>query len=475
MEYFIGLDLGTTAVKAVSLSADGTVLRECTKNVQFIEAAEPSAVEIDPDGYFQRIWEIIKNVTLDSYTLKGIAWAAASGNLLFLDQQCFPVSPIYSWLDTRPADGSISRELSALDSEWVYRTVGWPVSPQFPLGRLLWLNKHTPSLVNGSHRICMNNDYLGYLLTGKFLLDDSTATTFYLYDQEKKEPSEELLSITGVKTSQISPVRQTGTVLGELTPEAHALLGLRQDTPVKVVLGSFDHPSAARAAGLAEETQLMLSCGTSWVGCMILPNRSWGLENNMLIDPFTSSSGGSWFGMISLPGAGKLFDLKVRQFFSQILQESSPCFKTFDRLAVEADASQVPVLQFFDAPDEEDFTKLANTYTKESIARGILESVVFQFTALLESRGISTQQYREVLLVGGPTKSPIWPQIISDMFGKPLYIRFGQNAGAVGAAAAAAAGTGTSIVLSDHAEAAEPDAAVSRLVQNRYQEFLRRR
>ena len=472
MKYVIGLDLGSTAVKGVAITEAGEIMSVERETIEFGQGTRQSVYELPVDDYVQLLCSLLGKLIAKRHALASIAWVTAGGNLILLDKQGRALAPMMSWLDKRPLDGSIDQELAAIPASEVYRTVGWPLAPQFPLGRLLWIRKNHPELLHKARRVCMNNDYLGHYLTGIWALDDSTATTFYLYDQVKKTVSREQLALAGLHSEQISPLLPSGARLGPLTPEVCRRYSLDCGAAPEVVLGSFDHPGAARATGLRKLSQLMFSCGTSWVGCMVLPDRETGLERQLLLDPFTSSSGGSWFGMFSEAGLGRHFDSWVSEFLARFRPGSSLDLRLFDQLASRADGSGVPIVDPVQQPlDDALYAQLDGMYSSEAIARAVLEGVVFRFKLLMQTKGLSIDNVDEIFLVGGPTESSLWPQIIADCFERPVLIRFGQTAGAVGAALMAAGGIGMRLELQERTKTVTPDPARFDELRDRFAGF----
>jgi len=465
---FIGLDLGSTAMKAVLISESGEVLDSAGERIVFRESDQIAIREIDTDDYFNRIFKLLKRMSSQVEEVRAVSWVAASGNLLFLSPTGTPLTPLISWLDTSPLSSNLTAEDAGFTDEEIYTTVGWPFTLQFPFGRLFWLHQQRPDLFSEHNRVCMNNDYLGELLTGQWAVDASTATTFYMYDQQKIRKHLPFIKAVGLEPEQVPEIYPVGHRLGSVTQETAEATGLQTST--EIVLGSFDHPGAARALQLHASSQLMFSCGTSWVGCVILPDRETGLQKRMLIDPYESKNGGNWFGMFSLTSIGQFFDAWVIDFMKFTgFTEGNP-FKEFDALAIKCRKEDpVPVIDpIANSLTHNLFDKLCTTWEVSAIARGVLEGVVFRMKKLVIEKGIELNTLAEILLVGGPTESAVWPEIIADVFQKKVVIRFGKTAGAVGAAVIAARGIGYDLKPDCEAIEIVPNRLVSADLEARY-------
>jgi sugar (pentulose or hexulose) kinase len=482
-ERFIGLDLGSTAIKGVAVSGAGDVVSTASAAMERLPNADGATFEIDPEAFIQSIFALIARLSPDPAKTLAISWVAASGNILLLDGQDQPLAPMISWLDERPLDGSIETACAAVDAKALYESVGWPLSRQFPYCRLLWLRARYPQLLERCRRICTGNDWLGYRLTGSWAIDRSTATTMYVYDQAAGSKHAGRLAQLGLAPAMFSELRESGSFLGMVQPALRDLTGLGPDT--SAWLGSFDHPGAARALGIHTRDQLMLSCGTSWVGLVLLPDRARGIEAQLLIDPYESGSGGDWCGMFSLTSIGKRIDA----WFDAIFQAGmGMChelevpagggrdarFEILNRLAAQTDPlGDIPILDLGALrADVTSVTALLRAFGPGASFRGLMESAAFEFRRLLGARLPFVPEIRELAMVGGPANSPAWRQIVADALGRPLGVRFASHAGAVGAALMAARGAGHQLCMREPVITIVPDGKASHALDERYQRFV---
>lgn len=464
MKGFIGLDLGSTAVKGVAVTTSGNITAQVSHRIIFNTHESVHVKEIDPDYFITTVMNLITELSAYLDEVIAVSWVTASGNILFLDQHNTPLTPIMSWLDRQPVEAGFNIHDIPFDPDEVYKTVGWPFSVQFPLGRLLWLKNIKPSFLDQCSRICMHNEYLGFMLTGRFAVDRSTATTGFLANQKSMRYHAPFLKALGLDASQLSEIVPTATVLGTVSDRT-----LVQTETCKAVLGSFDHPGAARALGIHRNDQLMLSCGTSWVGFTVLENRSEGLKNHMLIDPYEIDTGGSWAGMFSLTGAGQCLDSWLAVFFrlygtSEVIDSNA--FARFDAMAADSytKSAHTPIIDMFHEDPEVTLLSLSSDYSKEAVALALLENIVFAFKHRMEEVHISLEDISEVYLVGGPSNSRIWTQIIADVLQCSISVSFGMIAGAVGAASMAAHAVNEDLTLVDpYKRIVYPDRVKSRL------------
>jgi len=272
-----------------------------------------------------------------------------------------------------------------------------------------------------------------FRLCGKWGMDYSTATTFFLQDQKKLEWNKDLIAELGMPETSLSQLMSSGTVLGSISKKASEQTSLSEDA--KVITGSFDHPSAARGAGVLASGDLLLSCGTSWVGFYPIENREKALSQNMLIDPFLSPGGGPWGGMFSLACIGE----NINEMLKQLIDApESERHKTFDALAAKAPpgANGLRI-----NPLKDKRLELMGA-CKEDACRAIMEGAAFCMREKIEELSSAGIKANNITMAGGPSQSPVWPQILADITGLELKLFNGQNAGAAGAAILAGIGTG---------------------------------
>ena len=422
--FFIGMDLGTTNLKAVVISTDGKILAKTTEPMSYNTGG--SRVEFDVDEFYGMVC-MLNRCLLDALPrgagIGGVCISSASGNTVLLDKNDRPLIPAISWLDTKQKT-EIEAVMGKLDPSEVYRLVGWPLGEMFPLAHLCWLKQTRSDLIEEAAKIGMSSDYVNLRLVGAWAMDHSTATTFFLRDQAAGKWHMPFLDKLGIDPVKLPRLLPTGTMIGSVTPAASAETSLPAGTPV--FLGSFDHPSAAVGAGITKEGQLLLSCGTSWVGFTPVRDRERILQANLLCDPFLEKEN-LWGGYFSLPNAAQRVDLYLDKFIPN--EPGRHCL--FDALSAKAEpgAGGLKLNVYDDPPDN------LNEYEKSQIARALMESVACLFTEKLKALEKYGINIKDITMAGGPSRSPIWSGIISDAIGMPVKVLpDGINAGALGAA-----------------------------------------
>jgi xylulokinase len=425
----IGLDLGTSAIKGVLTDCRGAVLAEAGADTQFIHPCD-GWVEVDPEQHYRHVCRVIRELASAAPgEVAALAMAAASGNTLLTDADGTPLTNIINWMDGR-AEKMPPAALAGLTAAEVRQVAGWPCVQSFPLAHLAWLRENRPAIFSRAGHCGMDTDWLLHRLTGQWRMDHSTATTFHLQEQTAGAFYTPFLRRLGIAPAQLSPLVRSGVAVGPLTAPALRDTGLSARTTV--VTGCFDHPAAARAVGVLAPGQLMLSCGTSWVGFAPHPDRQGILAAGLLCDPFLSASQGPWAGMFSVPYIGRTIDWYVDHVIAPGARDR---LRVFDEAAGQAAPGAGGLSIDLREPPR------ALAADRGNVSRAVMEGaarLIHEKIQDLRTRGF---RYDGAVMVGGPARSPVWPGIVADITGLAVTIG-GRSAGAQGAAILAGIGQG---------------------------------
>lgn len=432
METYLGLDLGTTGMKAVLMDADMNVRKHA-------QVASPMEIngdmrEFDADAFVNRVYGLIRNILEgeDAGCIRALSAASASGNTVFLDGGNAPLCKAISWTDRR-AQGKEELYLPGFDLAGVYEKTGWPYIGMFPLTHIAWMKKERRELFSRCKKICMSTEYLLFRLCGEWGIGTSDATPFYLQDQMKGTYCSEYLGYFGIDESYLPPIHPCKTPLGRVTLEAAAATGLKPGT--NVILGSFDHPSCARGMGVLQPGDLLLSCGTSWAGLLVSDNRERFIQAGLLIDPYLPEEG-LWACIFAMTQYGEKIDAAVHKFID-VSEARFEMLNTFAQKGMDKGKYAVCNLENSYACGKE-----WEGFSKEEIAYSIMKSSCAQAVHRikdLEKYGFIPGR---IFMAGGPAASGLWVQILADTAQTEIYCLHRQYGGAVGAAIMAAIGDG---------------------------------
>lgn len=406
MEYYIGVDSGTSAFKAVLLSHAGETIASAEVAVELLK--DGSKVEMSATAYRDAFFEAVRKVAAGhSEDVKAIAVSGAAGSTLYLDANGNP-SPIISWTDTR-TKGAKLPELEELTSDEIRQVTGWPCVDSFPLAHIAWLRENKPTELEKASWIGLCTDYLVYCLCGRHVMDLSTATTMHLVDQVQRKYHDDYIRRLGLRSDQLSELVTTGTIIAQILPETAKLCNVSPKT--MVIAGSFDHPAAARGCGVHHEGEMLLSCGTSWVAFFPVNSREWIVSHKLLCDPFESHLGGSYGAMFSIACLGQTVDCYVRKL---IAPEANEPYAVFNRFAEECGDTD-------DIIDMKAPLPANAPMPPKRLARAVMNGTAKLFADSVRKLEMP-HPITKVFLAGGPAKSSVWPDIIRKYTGFNLEV-----------------------------------------------------
>jgi len=425
--FLLGLDLGTTAIKGVVIDQNYNIIVEASKNTRLIEP-ENGWFETDPEGHYQDVCSIIKELAANTPgEITALSMAVASGNSLLTDVEGRPLSNIINWMDQRAAQNP-PQALANLSVTEVRQITGWPCVDSFPLAQFAWLQENQPELYQSAGRYCMNSDWLLFRFTGKWLMDYSTATTSHLQNQSTYTYHNQFLNLLNISENKLSKLVPSACFAGNLNAQALIDTGLSEST--QIITGSFDHPSAARALGVCQPGQLMLSCGTSWAGFFPENDRQKIIDLELLCNPFLAPNGGAWSAIFAVPYIGRAIDWYIENL---IAPSEKNKYEIFDELAAKANSGADGLkIDLRETPASIDASR-------ENISRAVMEGAAELLNEKIKILALNGIKFNSAVMVGGPSKSPIWPRIVEEITGISLTVG-SQHAGAKGAAIIAGIG-----------------------------------
>ncbi len=430
MPYLIGLDLGTSDLKAALIDGKGRMLADCSAPSRL--TVDGDRVEFDAEMHYADVCGLIRQLANQApEPVAALSMAAAAGNTLLADETGKPLTTVTSWLDNRGRPAERLPLLRGLDKKALWRLTGWPCLDFFPLAHLGRFAAEEPERYRRAAMVMQSHEYLNFRWTGRRVLDHSSATPQRLVDQVRRCYSPELLAHFNLSEKQLPRLVEPGTVIGPLTAAAQRDTGLGPEA--LVIAGSFDHPGAALGAGVNDGGELLLSCGTSWVGFFPHADREEILNAGLLCDSFRSGENGPWAALFSIPCLGRELDRWVLRF---VAPEAAEPFREFDRLAAMVPpGTAIPAIDFA-APE-----KTLAGLDRAVAARAVMEFAATEVAKKLAELRRAGMTFKRATMVGGASRSPVWPGIVADRTGLAITPA-SRLAGARGAAMLAGIGIG---------------------------------
>ena len=448
----LGLDAGTSSVKAVLLDLRGNLCAVCQAEYP-LHHIRPAWVEQDPEDWWQAtckaVRETLAKVPHAAERVLGLAVSSQAPTLLPLDRDGRPLRPAMIWMDRR-AEAEAVRLAELLGAEEIHRITGNRPDAFYGAARLLWLRNHEPGVLKRTWQFAQVNGYINYRLTGRLTIDPAHALLMQMRNYATGEWSEALCSACGVEPAQLPEVMEGHRIQGEVTVEAAGATGLRAGTPV--MAGTVDSPAAALEAGVTEPGIAVEMTGTSTV--VIIPNDRGLTEPALIAMPHALpgihlllgamvSSGGClrWFrdqlGQPEMQAAKErgtdAFDLLTQQaaqvgtgsegviFLPYMMGERSPLWHTNARGV---------------------FFGLSLATSKAALVRSILEGAAFTLRHNVEVAARAGAEVREMRSVGGCSRSDLWNRIKADVLGLPVLLPRTSVGSPFGAAILAGMGAG---------------------------------
>ncbi len=422
----LGIDVGTTSLKAVCFDESGTRLAET--NIDYILDAHEDLVEFDPKEYIrimhQAIDQIGARVKIDAISID-----TQGETMILTDETGEPTMPAIVWLDNR-ATAEAEEIARHFGQEKIYRVTGQPeTTGGWPGCKLLWVQRNLPQVWQKTKKIFLLEDWLLWNLSGEFVTEPTLQSSSIYLDITKKDWWDEMLDYINVPRSMLPRIVPSATRVGSFGN-------------VAVVTGALDQIAGAIGVGVVDENIVSEMTGTIMAICVVTdtippfdPNSKIPCHLHAVEGKFVSLLWSSTAGM-----ALKWF----RNSFSESLS-----FRELDDLAEQAGpgAGGVTMLPYLCGstmpvynPDARGaFWGLTLAHGRGHLARAILEAVAFTLKDDLECIGAKCDEIR---ITGGGATSPLWSQIKSDVTGLRLATLKEKESACLGSAILAGVGCG---------------------------------
>ena len=475
--YFIGIDLGTSALKLLLVDRQGTVLRTVTREYPLL-FPRPGWSEQEPAHWWQAVREGIPALLrgFDAEKVAGIGTGGQMHGLVALDEADQVIRPAILWNDGRTSreveylNGTIGKErLSALTANIAFAG--------FTAPKLLWMQRNEPENFRRIRRIMLPKDYINYKLTGVHCCDYSDTSGMLLLDVQHKCWSQEMLDICGVTEAQMPRLYESFQCVGTLLPEVAAALGL--PAGVKVCAGAGDNAAAAVGTGVVGAGGCNISLGTS--GTIFISSDKFGVDPHNGLHAFAHADGGYHLMgcMLSAASCNKWFmeDILGSDDYAGLQAQITP-----DKLG-RSHVYFLPYLMGERSPINDTsargtFIGMTMDTSRADMLQAVLEGVAFAIRDSFEvarSLGIAIPRS---MICGGGSKSPLWRQMIADILGIPLDIPVTEQGPGYGGAMLAMVACGVFESVQQAADklvrvkdTVQPDPERVALYEKRYQQF----
>lgn len=445
---FLGLDVGTSGVKAILVSPTGAVEAAATAPLS-MDTPRPGWAEQDPEAWWQASGAAIRGL-LAQRAAAHVAAVGISGQMhssVFLDRAGAVIRPALLWCDGRTTAECREIVAKAGGEARLRDLVCNPALEGFTLPKVLWLRNQEPAAFARLATVLLAKDFVRLRLTGTLATEPSDASGTLMFDPARLGWSSELLDAVGLPLSLLPPVGGSSEVLGRVTAQGAALTGLATGTPV--VGGGADNACGAAGVGAISPGEAVASWGTS--GTVLAPTAQPRVDPALRAHTFCHVLPGIWYVIGVVLSAGGAFAWYREQMARDLAAADQP----EDRLVEEAASvppgaegvTFLPYLQGERTPHRDAslraaFVGLSLAHTRAHLTRAVLEGVCFALrdcVTILQELGMAPSY---LLLTGGGAKSPFIRRLQADVYGLPVTTVNREEGPAYGAALLAAVGAG---------------------------------
>lgn len=475
--YYIGIDLGTSAVKLLLMDGQGGIHKIVTKEYPLF-FPHPGWSEQKPEDWLFAVISGVKELTaeIDGKEVAGIGAGGQMHGLVALDREDQVLRPAILWNDGRTTEETDYLN-QVIGQEKLTEYTGNVAFAGFTAPKLLWMKKHEPELFEKIEKIMLPKDYLNYMLTGSFCTDFSDASGMLLLDVKNRCWSKEMLEICGVREEQMPKLYESYEVVGTLKPEMAQQMGL--SASVKVVAGAGDNAAAAVGTGVVGEGGCNISLGTS--GTIFISSKSFGVDSANSLHAFAHADGG-WHLMGCMLSAASC----NKWWMDEILrtQEYAGEQKTItdDKLG-NSHVYYLPYLMgeravHNDPKARSCFIGMTMDTTREDMTQAVLEGVAFAVRDSLEAAKDLGISINTSMICGGGAKSPLWKKIVANVLNIRLTIPETEQGPGYGGAILAAVACGEYQTVEEAVgklvhviDTVEPDPEIAARYEKKYQVF----
>lgn len=475
MKYYIGIDLGTSAVKLLLMDQEGQVVNIVSREYP-LSFPHPGWSEQNPADWWEQSKEGIKELTkdIDGGQVAGISFGGQMHGLVILDENDQVIRPAILW-----NDGRTTKETDYLNQEIGKEKLSEYTAniafAGFTAPKILWVKANEPENFARIQKIMLPKDYLAYCLAGIHCCDYSDASGMLLLDVKNKCWSKQMLEICGIREEQMPKLFESYEKAGTLKPEVAKELGLSETC--LVAAGAGDNAAAAVGTGTVGDGQCNVSLGTS--GTIFISSENFGVDPHNALHAFAHADGHYHLMgcMLSAASCNKWWmdtiigtkDYGKEQKEIQKLGENHVFFLPY--LMGERSPHNDPQARGT-------FIGMSMDTTRADMTQAVLEGVAFAIRDSFEVAKSLGIQIERTKICGGGAKSPLWRKIIANVLNIKVDRIASEEGPALGGAMLAAVADKTFASVEEAAakivkvvETVEPDPELAAKYEVQYQKF----
>lgn len=436
--YYIGVDLGTSALKLVMMNSKGELVKSVSKEYP-LYFPHSGWSEQKPEDWFIAVKEGLKEIAagLDD-KIGGISFGGQMHGLVILDKDDKVLRPAILWNDGRSTEETDYLN-NVIGKEKLSKLTANIAFAGFTAPKILWVKKNEPEIFEKISKIMLPKDYISYMLSGSFSTDYSDASGMLLLDVKNKKWSKEMIDICGISEDMLPKLYESYEVVGAIKPELAKELGLNDD--IKIIAGAGDNAAAAIGTATVGEGACNISLGTS--GTVFISSKNFGVDSFNALHSFAHADGNYHLMgcMLSAASCNKWWMeeiLKTKDFAKEQ--------NNIDNLG-ENNVFFLPYLMGERSPHNDPdaagtFIGMRMDTKREDMTLAVFEGVTFALRDSLEvarSLGIKIDR---TMICGGGAKSPLWKRLVANILNVEVEVPVSEEGPGFGAAILAAVGCG---------------------------------
>lgn len=472
---YVGIDLGTSAVKLLLMDADGTVKNIVSREYP-LYFPHPGWSEQNPMDWYQETMQGLKELLdgFDKSQVGGISFGGQMHGLVILDENDEVIRPAILW-----NDGRTVKECDYLNEEIGKDKLSAYTAnisfTGFTAPKILWVRNNEPDNFARIKKIMLPKDYIAYRLTGKHCTDVSDASGMLLLDVKNRCWSKEMCEICHISEEMLPKLYESYECVGTVLPEVAAELGIPATT--KVAAGAGDNAAAAVATGTVGDGNCNISLGTS--GTIFISSKNFGVDENNALHAFCDANGAYHLMgcMLSAASCNKWWMDEIIGTKDYAAEQ-----KQIEKLG-ENHVYYLPYLMgerspYNDPNARATFIGMTMDTTRADMTQAVLEGVAFALRDSFEvarSLGIKIERTK---ICGGGAKSPLWKKIIANVLNVKVDVLETEEGPSLGGAMLAAVACGEYANVEEAAaktvkviDTVEPDAELTAKYEARYNQF----
>ena len=475
--YYIGVDLGTSAVKLLLMEGNGKIANVVSKEYP-LYFPNPGWSEQKPEDWWSAVVEGLKELTadFDKSQVAGISFGGQMHGLVVLDKDDNVIRPALLWNDGRTFEETDYLN-QVIGKDKLSRYTANIAFTGFTAPKILWMKNKEPENFAKIAKIMLPKDYIAYKLSGVHCTDVSDASGMLLFDVKNKCWSKEMLAICGIKESQMAKIFESYEAVGTIKPELAKEFGFKES--VKIVAGAGDNAAAAVGTGTVGDAMCNISLGTS--GTIFISSKEFGVDKNNALHAFAHADGHYHLMgcMLSAASCNKWWMEEIMQT-KEFAKEQSAI--TDDKLG-NNHVYFLPYLMGERSPHNDSnargtFIGMTMDTSRADMYQAVLEGVAFAIRDSLEvarSLGIDIKRSK---ICGGGAKSPLWKKIIANVLNIKIDVIESEEGPGYGGAMLAAVACGEYASVEEAAaklvkvvDTIEPDSEIAARYEERYRKF----